>query len=321
MPAVSGNKHTLAFGKQTGKGSPAATALYKLKPTAGDIDGVPQRFQLAESDSSRQGGKTVVVGHRVAGAPEFYLRPSDAGLLLYALFGAIVTSGAGADKTHDLTPADSGPYLTCWRALGGSIAVSKFSDIRVTGARIRGQAGQPIVGAFDMAGLKSVFGATDDVAAPVTETPFVYPEITVTKAGAAPGTIESFELNIANNGEFIQGDKQLEPHDYVWGELGVSGTMVVLFESDADYRAFQTGTAVGTGPSKTLYTETLSIKAERSATQSIEFIMNGISHAEYPLSGDPGGAPIRVAIGFRAEPQASIDSYIKAVVKNQVVSY
>lgn len=320
MPAVSGNVVTLAVGKQTAKGTPQATPTYKLKLTGGDIDPKRQIIQLAETDATRQQGKSVVVGASIDGSPEFYVRPDDFGLLGYAAMGAIATTGT-TDKTHTITPANSGIYLTIYKAIGSTILVDQYSDVRVTALRLRGSAGGVLTCSVELMGLNAVFGATDPVLAVVTQDPLVYPQVTVTKGGAAPGTIESFELNIVNNGVLLQGDKQLTPYEYVWGELEVFGTMTMLFESDSDYRKFHTGTAGGTAFSQDIFTETLSIKAAKSATLSIEAVMAGIAYTEYPVPPDPSGAPIRVAAGFRSQPQAAIADYLKLIVMNQVVSY
>jgi hypothetical protein len=319
MPAVSGNVVTLGIAKQTVKGTPAASPTYKLKLTGGDIAPVREIIQLAETDATRQQGKNMVVSSRVEGSPEFYVRPTDFALLAYFALGAVSTSGA-SDYTHTITPANAGPYFTLWKAIGGSVLVDQYSDCRITGLRIRGQAGQPLTCGIDVVGLVALLGQTDPVLAPVTQDPLVYPQVTVTKGGAAPGTVESFEINYANNGVTLQGDKQLNPYEYVWGELAVSGTLTMLFESDATYRAFHTGSTSGTVPSTTIFSETLSILAQASATLSVEAVMAAVAYDAYPVPPDPGGAPIRVAAGFRSQPAAAIGDYAKLIVKNQTAT-
>lgn len=321
MPAISGNKATLAIGKQSVKGTPAASATFKLKFTGGNVEGKREIIQLAETDASRQQGQSVVVGARVEGTSEHYVRPSDFGLLAYLGLGAIATSGAGADKTHTITPADTAPYATLWKAIGGNVLIDKYSDCRIKSLRVKGGAGQALTVSVEWYGLNALFGTTDDPAAAVTESVLVYPQVTVTKGGSAPGTVENFELVLENGGEGIPADKQIQPYDFVWGELQVSGTLTMLFESDADYRRYQTGTTGGTAWTTTLASETLSIKAQETAVRSIEAVMAGMSIVEYPVNPDAGGAPIKVAMGFKSLPQPAIADYFKFLVLNQVASY
>jgi hypothetical protein len=321
MAAISGNVWTLAVGKQTAKGTPQATPTYKLKATGGDIAPSRGTIQLAETDASRQQGQTVVVEAHVEGSPEHYVRPSDFGLLAYGLLGANADSGTGPNYTHTATPANSGPYFTLFKAIGGSVLVDQYIDCRVTGLTLRGGAGQALTCSVTWYGLNATFGATDPVLAVVTEAPFVYPEVTVTKGGSAPGTVESFELTIANNGVALHGDKQINPYEYVWGELAVSGSITYLFQTDADYRSFHTGTSSGTAFSTTLFTESLSIKAAKSVNLSVEAVLAGVAYTAYPVPGSPGGDPIRVAATFNSQPQTAIADYISLITKNTVATY
>lgn len=321
MPAISGNEFTLAVGKQTAKGTPQITPLYKQKITGGDVSPTRDELELAETDASRQGGDTVIVGAHVEGSPTFYLRPDDFGLWAYAALGANADTGTGPNYTHTATPANSGPYLTIYKNVGAGILVDQYSDVRCTGLHAAGQAGGALTYTPDLYGLTTAFGATDPVLAVVTQAPLVYPQVTVTKGGSAPGTIESFSIDIVNGGQALQGDKQIQPYEYVWGQLGVSGTFTMLFESDADYRAFHTGSTSGTAWATTLFAESLTILAQANANLSVQFTLTSVAYTSYPVAGDPGGAPIRVAIGFRSRPSATIGNYITIVTKNTVATY
>lgn len=323
MAGISGNQFTLAVGRQSGKGSPATAPAYKLKLTGGDMAPRRETIQLAETDASRQQGETVVVGARVEGTPEHYLRPQDAGLLLYGLLGDIATAGSAPNFTHtiDANASGSTPYFSLWKTIGAPDLVDKYLDCRITSVRIRGGAGAAMTIAVEWAGLDFLLGESEPVLAVVTETPYVWPEATVTYGGSAPGTVEAFELTVSNGGQTLQGDGSLTPYDYSNGELQVSGTMTLLWENDDDYRSFHGGSPSATTPSTTILEKALSLLAQRNANVSIEAIMAGVAIREYPLPPDPGGAPIRVALAFASQPQADIADYIKFVVKNDVASY
>src|SRR5438105_670244 len=146
MSGVSGDYYTLAIGKQTAKGTPQTTPAFKLKVTGGDIMPTRQVIQLNETDSTRQQGKSLVVGGAVEGAPEVYCRPDDFGLLAYAVLGTNVDSGTAPNYIHRSTMLNSGatPYVTIYKAIGGSVLVDRYSDCRIHGLHLRGQAGQAL---------------------------------------------------------------------------------------------------------------------------------------------------------------------------------
>lgn len=318
---VSGKLASLKLGKQSAKGTPAAAATYGLKLISGNIEPRRGMIQLAETDSSLQQGKTMVVSEHVEGTTEHYVRPDDFGLLAYLWAGANATTGAGADKTHTATIAATQLYATAWKNLGAGSLIDKYSDLRLSGLHVRGQAGGALTCSCDWMGLTPAFGATDDPIAVVTQSPLVYPQVTVTKNAVAPGTVESFEIDLVRNIGLIQADKQLTPYDSVTGEVQVSGSITMLFESDADYRKFHTAASGGTAVSQTLMAESLNIKAEASATLSVAFDMASVAYQEFPVGPNPGGDAIRVVLGFRSQPAAAIADYLEIITLNQVVSY
>lgn len=324
MTAIAGNYYTLAIGRQTAKGVAQTTPQYKLKVVSGDISPVRDEIVLAETDSTRQQSKTIVVGSRVEGSPEFYVRPDDFGLLAYGLLGVDTISGTAPNYIHTATMLNSGaiPYFTIYKAIGGSVLVDQYVDCRITGMKIKGQAGQPLTVSIDVAGLTSVLGATDPVLAAVTQDPLVYPQVTTWKNGAPPGTVESFEIDISNNPDIIMSDVGMKPYDIIPGKLDVSGTMTLLFESDADYRKFHTGSSSGTTVATTQMAEALTIEAKVNANLLAQFRINSAAYNAYPVAPDPGGKPIRVAIGWRSQPDATtVSNYVELQTKNAVAAY
>lgn len=324
MAPVSGNFYTLAIGKQSAKGSAQTTPTYKLKVTGGDISPSRQEFELAETDASRQQGSTVIVGAHVEGNPEFYVRPDDFGLLAYGLLGTNADGGTASNYVHVASMLNSGalPYFTIYKAVGSTVLVDRYVDVRLSGMKVKGQAGQPLSVELDVMGLTADFGQTDPVLAPVSQDPLVYPNVTVTKGGSAPGTVEAFELDITNNPLLIEADTGITPYDIVPGKLQVSGTMTVLFENDADYRAFHTGSTSGTTMTTTLYRQQLILNASVNANLGVQFLLNNVAYTAYPVAPDPSGAPIKVAIGFRSQRDATtLPNYVQITTRNGVASY
>lgn len=315
-----GNKYSVAFGKQTAKGTPAASATNRVAVTSGGFTPKRDILQLAETDSSRQAGKSLVVGAHVEGNIGFYVRSAEIGLFAYGLLGANADSGT-TNFTHIATMADTVPYFTVWETFGG-VVISKYQDVRFTSLQIAGQAGGAITAQLSCFGLSAVFGATDDPAILLTEDPLVYPQVTVTKAGATPHTVDQFQITLANNGGAIQADNGLVPFDYVVGKLDVSGMISLLAQDDTDFRKFHTGSTGGTAFGQTLDTEALSILATAGANNSLQFDASLIEYTEYPLAPTVDGSPVKVAMGFRTRrDDVTIGNYAKLTTKNQVATY
>jgi hypothetical protein len=320
VAGVPGNAVTLAVGKQSAKGTPQTTPTYKLKLVGGDI--VPQReiLTLAETDASRQDGASVVVGSRVEGSTEHYLRPDDFGLIAYLAMGANATSGS-TNYTHTATSAAAAPYATLYKAINTTTLVDRYADCRISQLVVRGAAGGALTYAATWGGLSALLGQTDPVLAAVTQTPLVYPNVTCTIGGAAPGTVQSFEITITNNAAFIGGDVGLAQVDYVFGKFSVSGTLSLLFETDAKYRAFHTGTTGGTTPGATIFAEALNILAQVNANLSVAFDMANVEYTELNVPINVDGAPIVMAATFRTKPATAIADNLEIVTKNTISTY
>lgn len=319
MPSVPGNAVTVAVGKQTAKGTPQATPQFKLKLTDGDIAPVRDLLTLAETDASRQAGAQVVVGSHVEGTTTHYLRPTEFASIAYWTLGANADSGS-TNFTHTATAANSGPYITMFKAINSTSLVDRYADLRVSQLTVRGGAGQALTYSANWTGLGALLGQTDPVLTATTETPLVYPNVTCTKGVATPGTIDSFELTIDQNASYIQGDSGLAAVDSVWGQFAVTGSLSLLFTDDADYRSFHTGSSSGTNLSTTVFSEALSIAAVINANLSVTFTMTAVEYTAYPVPINVDGSPIRVNATFRAKPQAAIANTLSIVTKNQAAT-
>jgi hypothetical protein len=318
---VPGNQWTLALGKQSAKGTAQTTPTYKLKATGGDIVPNRERITLEESDASAQEAATVIVGADCGGTPEFYIRPADAGLTAYAALGAISSTVGPTNFVHTITPANIGPYLTGFKAIGATALVDRYMDLRPRQITWRGQTKQPLTCALDVFGLSFLLNQTDPALTPVTDTPFTWPEITVSKGGVDPHTIEAFEITANRNATVITGDNGLSAYDLIWGKFSVRGTLTLLFENDDDYNNFHGGSPSATTPTTTVPTEALTITATRGANTSMAWVMTGISAESYPVNMNTAGTPIMVSMGFKTEPQATLANNLSVILANQTASY
>jgi hypothetical protein len=321
MAGIPGNAVTLAVGKQTAKGTPQATPTYKLKLVGGDVNPRREILTLAETDASRQDGASVVVGSRVEGTTEHYLRPDDFGLIAYLAMGASADAGTTPNFTHTATSTAAAPYATLFKAINTTTLVDRYADCRISQLVCRGAAGGALTYAATWGGLAALLGQVDPVLAAVSQTPLVYPNVVCTLGGAAPGTVQSFEITITNNAVFVPGDTGLSQVDYVFGKFSVSGSLSLLFETDAKYRQFHTGTGGGTTPGSTIFAESLNIKAEVNANLSVAFDMANVEYTELNVPINVDGAPIVMAATFRTKPAAAIADNLEIITKNAVASY
>lgn len=319
MAGVAGNLWTLGMGKQTAKGTPQATLAYRVKATGGDIDAARETIQLAETDASIQAGSTVVVGGRVEGTPEHYLRPDDFGFVLNALLGADAITGAADPYTHTITPATATAYYSLVKNAGAGALVDRYEDCKCSAITISGGAGGVLTYAPTWFGLAATLGFTDPgTPAAVTQTPMSYPMVVVSIGGVTTAIVESFSLTMDRGGEAIMGDGAILPADYVTGTLNVTGSMTILFENDQIHRKFLSGTTGGTALTSTVGTDALSILATESANRSIEMVMAGVAWTAAAVGPDPGGSPYRYALDFASQRQPAIADYIKGIVRNAV---
>lgn len=323
MPGfVPGNRRTVFVGLQSEKGTPQPTPTLRLRVQDFSPNDVRQKIELEETDALTMDGESVVVGLTPGFTITKYLRPSEDDLLLFALLGVNVDSGTTPNFTHTLSPAVETSYLTVHEAEPG-IWCNRHWDVRITQATIRGGAGQALVVTYVCEALNFLAGETQPSApaAVVSELPFVYPEVTNTLAGAAPGTVDEFELIISRGGQRIQGDLGMASQDYVNGKLVVSGSITKYVPNDSagdDYmRAVDTGAKAGTAPTTAIYTEALNIKALRSAGISIEFDLDEAEYTTRQAGVRTDGSPLVEVLAFRTPPQPTLAGDITVVAKNQ----
>ena len=319
MPGQPGNYFTLSAGKQSVKGTPAASYSVKARATGGFVRPERNIIELEETDSSRQARPTVVVGSRSGGAISHYLRSDEYALWALGAMGASTPAGAGP-YTHTATMTTSGPYFSLIEAYVSNVLVNRYSDCRIIKHTVRGAVGGIFTVENTWAGITSLFGTTDPVTAPSTVTPLTWPKVTVTKGGTTADVISEVELDIDNGGEYIEGDVGLEPVDYVWGRWLVTGQITVLFEDDDHFREFHGGSAAATAPGETIFAEDLMVTISRGAGDEVVWDMTEVEYQNYEIAPDPSGTPIRVPMAFRAKAQPAAADTLTIVTKNSIAT-
>jgi hypothetical protein len=307
MAGYSANEATLAYSKQATKGTPAASVQYVSKFTGGDLDFDRMFARFDETSGTRDVGASYVQQVNVKGQPSIYARPTDIVSLLEAALGTRVTSGAGP-FVHTITPSDTQlPYMTFWQGLGGAVASApvlsnQFQDCLVDSLKLTGGVGQPLEVALGIMGLKGQRITAAYPGAPTAETPFLYPQVTLSKGGSAVTSCNSFEVNIDNGSALQQGNGSIFAYDIAPGERKVAGSLAILWETVADYAKFHTGTAGGTAPASTPLVEALTITVTIDANTNMVITLPNVVYTSYKVLPDKGGAPIVANITWEAEP-------------------
>lgn len=323
MAGVAGNAWTLCFGKQTAKGTPQATPTMRLRYTGG-FGPVLNRNMItaAETDAIRQEGDPVVVGLRVEGTSEHLLRPDEFHRVQDAFLGSTVSTGA-TNYTHTTSSTASGtvPYVTLFKALNVTTLVDRYSDCQIASLTVRGSAEGLLSYSLEWLGLTALLGQTDPAGVPVTtDRPLVYPDVVVTLGGVTTDIVSDWELTVTQNRSLIMGDTGLSAADTAPGLFSVTGSLTALFESDAQYREFHTGTTAGTTPGTTIATKALNITATENANRSVAFDLDNIIVTAYPVEGNTDGSPVRVPITFRSKRGATLANVLEVITKNQTAT-
>lgn len=316
MAGHAGNFFTAAIGLQSAKGTAQTTPKFKLRVTGDIVAPDVQILDLPETDSSIQRSKAIKVGSRITGNLTGFLRSDEFSFLAYLHMGAVNTTGTDP-YTHTITAATALPYATLYNAFDTTALVERMIDNRVGELRVTGGAGQALTYSAAVFGLVGLEGETDPVLTASAFEPLVYPHVTVTYNSVTTDIVESFTLVSTRATTVIQGDTGMDASDSVTGRWGVTGTLRVLFETDAIWRDYLTGTTSGTTHSQTLNTVPLNITASRSATaDEVSFDMDSAEIRKVTLVPDPSGNPLFYDIEWSAFPDPTIANTLSIVAKN-----
>jgi hypothetical protein len=324
MAGIRGNTAWFMAAKQPAKGTaatPAVATTYKNPFSGGNIGPVRETDNLSETDANRDQGVSYVVRSGVEGSPEFYVRDASIGFWLFAALGADAPTGTMPNYTHVLTPANTIPYITCWRDLG-DLLWEQYRDCKVGSLQISAEAGAPLSATASVMGLQSTRLTTDPSLAPAiaiqNSQVYNFNNATVTLSGGATALVRSFELTIDNNVDIQQTD-DVNPYDVYEGTRTVSLGFDLYFETLAEYNNFHYGGAAGTAVSPNIYTTTALFDFSLGANNAVTFNLPSIAYEEFPVEPSAAGDPVIASI--RAVAQRSGSPVITATVKNQVATY
>ena len=219
---VAGNQADIRWNFQTAKGTPAAVSAYGAYFAGGDRVRPMRTIEpFAETTGEQMIQAYYVSEAHAAGTPELYLPPKAAAALLYALLGAVTTTGAADPWTHTITRAVTRPWLTVWTAAGGA-EFREVRDCRVDQLVISGSAGQPLRVVPTIQGLDPRSSSAAETTATIEAAGrlLYYDGKGALKFEGAAVQFLDFTVTIARNPELIYADDVL-PVDDVEGLFSI----------------------------------------------------------------------------------------------------
>jgi hypothetical protein len=314
MAGLTGNQASLAWSKQTAKGTPNTTYTRRA-PFAGGSIGPSRVIQsLAETDSNRDQGVSYVSQTGAAGTPMVYGRDDVIDGLIAAALGSPSSSGT-TNYTHTIVPANTLPYLGFYRELGNTL-FEQFDDCLINELTISADAGSPVQASIDILGLTPtrLASAAGSLPALASSRAYTYNDATVTLAGSATSAVSAFELTINNNLSVQQTDGST-PYDIAVGQREVTLGFTLIFETLAEYNRFHYGGTSGTAVSTVLPTIAADFQFDNGANNQLKFSLPAITYEEFPVEPNVAGDPVTVDV--RARAQRSGSNILTAIVKNQ----
>jgi uncharacterized membrane protein len=324
---------SIAFAKQSAKGTPATTATYAVPLVGGNIMPVRTASDLEETTTTRLRAQSFVENVSVEGEPEYAVRLSSLGLLLYAAMGAKAVTGAADPYTHTFTLANSQPWLTFWR-MAADLVYERFTDVK-TNLTITSEAGQPVRASFSLQGLTntSLTSATHTTALASVITDNGDALMHYDGAGAflvetvAVSSIERIVLSINNNYTLQQGDS-ITGYDVSEGMRDITIETTQAITDAALYNRFHYGTASPTsGTAANANTLELASSGidfkwtQTAASRSLQFTATKLQVTD--IGGwEPGTGndPYKQTTTYKVY-QPSSGSGLTAVVLNGVATY
>lgn len=235
------NIYGLWAGKQTAKGTPAATLDRRFVQVAGDFSVARDQGSEAFSDLSKYGDATDWINSVLGnGNPGIEATPVELAWLLYIFHGGETTTavvGPPAKTKHTFKPSTAPGFFSSWfRRVGlTQIVREQFQDVRIGQVVIAGSTAAkairvtPTALSLDPAVVK----AADPAAALPTLDPFLFTDgtgrfklDTVVFEGHS-----AFELTINEDLSPVFGD-DVVPHELVGGSPGVGISVTCYLDAD-----------------------------------------------------------------------------------------
>lgn len=333
MAIVETKINGLWVAKQTAKGSPASTAIKRLRQVAGNVrtdrsDG-RERYGTDSRYGSAQHFVDTLAG---SGDPGVQAQPGALAYLLYLLAGQESVSGAGDPYTHTITPAAAGGFWTTfWKKVGVSdIVRERFNDCRIGGVTIEGSTGQKVVRItptiISLDPGEKV--AADPVKAEDVDDAFLYTEAESAFEinGAVVRGQSQFSVTISEALDPVYTDS-VRPLELVAGEPEVTVGLTLALNSEGldIYHREIYGTTTPTAGTKPIddlpALGSYEFNATKSANRTFGFELPGIKWTpDVAVEANPGGGLTEVSLAGELQMVAGQPAW-RAIIKNADAAY
>ena len=311
----------VGFAKQTAKDSPVATAAYQI----GVMSGAVVNAEVDEEDLPVTWSSRLLEGHDrktvMPGAEyEFVVLPKSIGVLLHAVTGAVLTTGASAPFSHEFTPAADLPYLTLFARQGGEyfeVDNAKVNELELSWEQTGALRGKVSLYGTTLSFLASAYTADAD------ERPsggLLKGSGGTFTIDAAAATISKGSVKISNNVEAVYGSDSVEPADVFPALHTLDLSLTVIPEDLTLFRQVITGTGAGTTAQAVSEYGAAVAQFVLDANTDLNIDVANMRFAtEFPEAEGEGG-PVEIELEGSVAAPAAGDAYT-ITLRNDVTAY
>lgn len=243
---VAGNVADIGIGVQASKGTALANSQERVYLTGGGVETIRGVSVLEETSSGRTPNQSIVNVVNAGGSVPFFARPDSLGIFLYGAFGAVAHAGAGDPWTHTYTFANTQPWLTIWKNIGG-LLYERYIDNKIGDLELISEKGQALRVTAPILGLSPRYLGAAESGSPATAdnaAPFVHYDGkgALKLENVAIAAIERIRILIPAGLTLQQGD-DVEGSDVTEGQRRATIETVNIISDLALYNRFHYGTA------------------------------------------------------------------------------
>lgn len=334
---VAGNIADLSFALQAAKGTAASAGQHRTYLTGGGFGPLREINDVEETSASRLRSTAFVGQVSVEGEPVMAVRPKMIGLLLYAAMGAKAVSGASDPYTHTFTLANTQPWMTVFRMLGGML-FERFTDVKVASLVFESGSGGILQVTATLLGLTPQSKTTAEVTVqPETSEPFLHMDARsqLSFEGTPASRISQNRITIATGAEAQYGDS-------IIGDDVSEGMHEITIETEqfvsdfALWNRYHYGSAspadnapatptvieLGGGGLDIKYTKRQASGAAATPERSLQFTASRVQISEMAaIEPNTDGSPLARNVTYKVYQPAAGGSGLTAVLKNDQATY
>lgn len=314
----------VGIGKQTAKGTPAASPAFGHGLYSGTLPHVERDVQIDEVTSGAAGDTSAflasIIGASDYECPAYF---GSAGLYLLAALGADAVTGAGPTYTHVITLALPRPYFTLWGSLSGII--QSLQDCKLDQLELTWKANEPLHfkptwkgGALTMPAtyVPGTAESGDSRWTPVGGT-F---QIDVVGSTLAAVLLTQGSIKINNNVDTPLCSGSITPADILEDKQQITISLSALVSDLAYWKEALTGTPTGTAPASVVAYGSFSVQFVNGTSTLTLACTNCPFNVDFPAV-DAKNANREVTLTAQPTIASGGSTILTATVVNSVPSY